>query len=420
MKLVGFIGFLMMALSVYAGGASLHFEAANQEALLNGARWSKSELNVVFDRQTGPLELRPDEKLLRDSLKSAVEVWNESRAGSPKFRILDISKTARTQIDVQIRFAEGETDIALFADHDSDAAAFTRLFASSRGVITRATIILNPYNLPEDSSEESLARILAHELGHALGLGHSKSFSSLMFAHAASTSRNGFRGGLLTEDDRSGIRSLYGAGDECCVRVIGKLESPAISDFSGFQVVVESLDDSRLLAVREVSAIGDFEVGGLLERNLGLRILSPDSVLVGALDSILLDKSDSPSAVFEVGTIPVTQRSLERRAFLGIQDTLSTSSIESRGEGTMEFNLGLERNGTGSQILFGHFGGIFTNLTPEIVFDSTQWAVWRIIAESDGGLPTGEFSLYIEVDGHSVMVPGALRVRNQTAPESQK
>jgi hypothetical protein len=50
--------------------------------------------------------------------------------------------------------------------------------------------------------------VFAHELGHTLGLGHSNERDALMFARA----HDDGRGARLTEDDRQGIRSLYGTG----------------------------------------------------------------------------------------------------------------------------------------------------------------------------------------------------------------
>jgi hypothetical protein len=50
--------------------------------------------------------------------------------------------------------------------------------------------------------------VFAHELGHTLGLGHSKLRDALMFANA----HNDGRGARLTDDDRAAIASLYGPG----------------------------------------------------------------------------------------------------------------------------------------------------------------------------------------------------------------
>lgn len=50
--------------------------------------------------------------------------------------------------------------------------------------------------------------IFAHELGHTLGLGHSKDRNALMYAYA----HNDGRGASLTADDRAAVSVLYGDG----------------------------------------------------------------------------------------------------------------------------------------------------------------------------------------------------------------
>lgn len=50
--------------------------------------------------------------------------------------------------------------------------------------------------------------VFAHEIGHTLGLGHSKNRDALMYATAHADGR----GARLTDDDRAGIAELYGNG----------------------------------------------------------------------------------------------------------------------------------------------------------------------------------------------------------------
>jgi hypothetical protein len=58
-------------------------------------------------------------------------------------------------------------------------------------------------NKPKTAQE-----VFAHELGHTLGMGHSKERDALMYANAHADGR----GARLTDDDRAGIAVLYGNG----------------------------------------------------------------------------------------------------------------------------------------------------------------------------------------------------------------
>lgn len=58
------------------------------------------------------------------------------------------------------------------------------------------------------SRPKSAEEVFAHELGHTLGLGHSRTRDALMFASAHADGR----GARLTDDDRAGVAELYGNG----------------------------------------------------------------------------------------------------------------------------------------------------------------------------------------------------------------
>ena len=58
------------------------------------------------------------------------------------------------------------------------------------------------------NSPKTAQEVFAHELGHTLGMGHSKERNALMFASAHADGR----GARLTDDDRAGVAVLYGNG----------------------------------------------------------------------------------------------------------------------------------------------------------------------------------------------------------------
>jgi len=91
--------------------------------------------------------------------------------------------------------------------------------------IKGALILLNnraDTNLDLFSNQE-MKRILAHEIGHALGIGHSKDTDALMFSSNI-TNKTG-----LARDDRLALAHLYPVEleDLSCMGFIGSIESPS-------------------------------------------------------------------------------------------------------------------------------------------------------------------------------------------------
>jgi hypothetical protein len=86
----------------------------------------------------------------------------------------------------------------------------TRTFRGQRyHEAVEADIVTNDGTACFFQDNPSAAReIFAHELGHTLGLGHSKDHSALMYAYA----HNDGRGASLTADDRAAVSVLYGDG----------------------------------------------------------------------------------------------------------------------------------------------------------------------------------------------------------------
>ena len=122
---------------------------------------------------------------------------------------------------------------AMLFIRDPNEAARTRVF-HSKGFITEADIVLNPYQqFSTDGTFGTfdLESTLTHEIGHLLGLSHSSVMSSTM---SRSFPKNGLFGLVdlgfrtLDETDISAVRELYGANDDdlCCASIGGKLVQP--------------------------------------------------------------------------------------------------------------------------------------------------------------------------------------------------
>ncbi|MEN0111821.1 MAG: matrixin family metalloprotease [Planctomycetota bacterium] len=68
----------------------------------------------------------------------------------------------------------------------------------------------DPWAVVGTSSEPDVLGVMAHEVGHTLGIGHSTLPGTVMYR--AALRRSGPATGLLTPDDVAAVQSLYGAG----------------------------------------------------------------------------------------------------------------------------------------------------------------------------------------------------------------
>jgi peptidoglycan hydrolase-like protein with peptidoglycan-binding domain len=150
-------------------------------------------------------------------------------AWSAETQLSFIDGSGRTQ-QIEITFAPvADNQINAFATSPADGSDIT--FNSNRSFTT---------TLPTPAGSLDFQTILMHELGHALGLGHSSTFGTTMFA----TTADGTSDRTLHKDDKAAISALYdtwalkpgrardiAAGDAGVVWAIGDV-SKANNNFS--------------------------------------------------------------------------------------------------------------------------------------------------------------------------------------------
>ena len=230
------------------------------------------------------------------AIDRSIAIWSQAAAVS-----LRRSTTAEQNVSpgsqgdgVSLLTIAGTAEnVALFPDGLDDATARTRIFYDSRGFITEADIVLNPYlQFSTDGTVGTfdLESTITHEIGHLLGLDHSPVIGATM---SDSYGKNGvynlpaFAARTLASDDIAAVRSLYGpadSSDDCCGRVIGKLVIGGNKPAAGYSVWLEDADDGRVTAATFSATDGTFRLGGVLSGRYHAFAQSDADVRLSAVD----------------------------------------------------------------------------------------------------------------------------------------
>jgi len=209
------------------------------------------------------------------AIDRSIAAWSQAAAVSLRRSVTveqNVSPSSQGDGVSILTIAGTPENIALFPDGLDDATARTRIFYDTRGFITEADIVLNPYlQFSTDGTVGTfdLESTITHELGHLLGLDHSPVMGATM---SDSYGKNGvynlpaFSARTLAADDIAAVRSLYGpadTNDECCGRVVGKLILGGSKLPAAFSVWLENTDDGRVAAATVSANDGTFRLSGI-------------------------------------------------------------------------------------------------------------------------------------------------------------
>lgn len=162
-------------------------------------------------------------------------------------------------------------NLTAFAGASNEMPARTRVFFNRAGTITEADIALNPYQqFSTDGTVGTydLESAITHELGHLLGLEHSNVIGSTMQPRQG---RNGLYSmpatatRTLSEDDRAGVRALYGASNlfRTTGSITGVISRPNGQPVFGASVWAEDAETGRFIAAYTTESDGSYELVGL-------------------------------------------------------------------------------------------------------------------------------------------------------------
>ena len=295
-------------MSLLAAGLLLSCLINSAEASASKYRWRKTPITISVSTSitsnTANIAATAD---INGAIDRSISSWQQVAGIS--FRKVSTNEQNASPAGNQgdgislITIAATPENIALFPQGLDDATARTRVFYDSRGSITEADIVLNPYlQFSTDGTQGTfdLESTLTHELGHLLGLTHSPVIGATMNENYG---RNGvynlpaFSARTLSSDDIAAVRSLYGPADQsddCCGRLSGKLLLATGKPAANYTVWTEDSGDGRVIAASVSLPDGSFKINGLQVGKM--RVLAQNNDV------------DTPSSAIELGEITITAK----------------------------------------------------------------------------------------------------------------
>jgi hypothetical protein len=270
---------LLTMLACTGVGQSASFEPARSAK--RQVRWVKKTIPIALSTSlTSPNASIKAGSDVAGAIHGALATW--SAAANINFvevpsNVQSISPADRADGINLITIAPTTENLAIFRDESSPAR--TRVFYDAdTGEISEADIVINPYayaidgaplEFSTDGSPGSydLQSTLTHELGHLLGLNHSRVIGATMNATQAPNGTFGlpaFSERTLSDSDRAAVKSIYGSRNDTGSiegRILNNQQGTLVP--AGAHVWIEDVPSGRVMASGVTNSNGSFNIAGI-------------------------------------------------------------------------------------------------------------------------------------------------------------
>ncbi|MDQ4123582.1 MAG: carboxypeptidase regulatory-like domain-containing protein [Acidobacteriota bacterium] len=357
------------------------------------------------------------------AIERSLATWEQ--AANIKLNFIWTDKTAINAANSEgdgislLTIAAAPENLASFAGEASELAGRTRVFFTKRGAISEADIALNPYQkFSTDGSADTfdLQATITHEIGHLLGLSHTDVLGATMHPQQGKNGIYGlpaFAPRTLSDDDRAGIRSLYGAKTDvidCCGSIAGTLTRTSGKPLANLTIWAENEADGRLIATSKTNETGAYNFAGLPAGNYRLFAQSSEAgkasaVKIGSVEV----ESDAGATLSRAVSFPPKTFNFRLVGFNGQLSTVAVPVNAGRsymifvgGDFTAEDLAGVE---TSSPLL----SVVSASLAPQDYGSEASVLSFQVNAAEN--TPKGEYSLILRrKNGEMVYLLGALTV----------
>lgn len=357
------------------------------------------------------------------AIERSLTTWEQ--AANIKLNFIWTDKTAINAANSEgdginlLTIAAAPENLASFAGEANELAGRTRVFFTKRGLLSEADIALNPYQqFSTDGSAETfdLQATITHEIGHLLGLSHTDVLGATMHPQQGKNGIYGlpaFAPRTLSDDDRAGIRSLYGAKSDafdCCGSIAGTLSRAGGKPLSNLTVWAENEADGRLVATSKTNETGAYNFAGL---PAGKYKILAQSFEEGKASAVKIGtaavESDTAATLNRALSFPAKTFNFRLVGFNGQLSTVAVPVNAGRsymiyvgGDFSSEDLAGVE---TSSPLL----NVVTASLAPQDYGSEASVLSFQVTAAEN--TPKGEYSLIIrKKNGEMVYLLGALTV----------